>query len=122
LSIALLVCHQGNGIDVLVLMLSIYELTPKGRKTRSQLIDVLHQQNGLTRNELVEKSGLSYEQVRRHTQNLVSEGRIKSAVIQGQRRYYVQIVAMLLVAVVPVCYSTIKNDAVRESRYELTDS
>lgn len=118
----MIVCHQGDGIDVLILMLSIYELTPKGKKTRSQLIAVLNQQNGLTRNEIVEKSGLSYEQVRRQTQNLVSEGRIKSTVIQGQRRYYVQIFAMLLVAVVPVCNSTIKNEAVRESRYELKDS
>lgn len=67
-------------------MLSIYQTTPKGKKTRSQLITLLEQQDGLTRSEIVERSTLTYEQVRRQTQNLVSEGVIVSKTDLGQRR------------------------------------
>lgn len=103
-------------------MLSIYEITPQGKKTRSQVITVLTQHDGLTRNEIVAQSGLSYEQVRRQTQNLVTEGKIRSCMVDGQRRYYVQIVMLLLVAFVPICQPTIENDSASDLLYELADS
>ena len=51
-------------------MLSIYEQTKQGKGTRSRILSILNQADGLTRNELVQRSDLTYEQVRRQTQNL----------------------------------------------------
>jgi hypothetical protein len=63
------------GKSLCVAMFSIYKTTNQGPKTRSQLLAVLEQQDGLTRNEIVEASqgALSYEQVRRQTENLIFE-------------------------------------------------
>ena len=86
------------------------------------VITVLSQQDGLTRNEIVAQSGLSYEQVRRQTQNLLTEGKIRSCMVDGHRRYYVQVVLLLLVAFVPICQPTIENDSTSDLLYELADS
>ncbi len=55
-------------------MFSIYETTDQGQRTRSQLLKVLQEQDGLTRNEIVQASNgtLTYEQVRRQTEKLIA--------------------------------------------------
>lgn len=106
-------------------MLSIYQTTPKGKKTRSQLITLLKQQDGLTRNEIVERSTLTYEQVRRQTQNLVVEGVIISKTDSGQRRYFLRlstIVAALLAAWLPFCNAPIDDDRINQTEQECVDS
>jgi hypothetical protein len=66
-----------------------YKQTNQGQQTRSHLLNPLEVQDGLTRNELVNASGLTYEQVRRQTRNLSIEGAIESRIDhQGQRRYF----------------------------------
>jgi predicted ArsR family transcriptional regulator len=67
-----------------------YRQTNQGKQTRSQLIDTIRQYAGLTRNELVDVSGLTYEQVRRQTRNLSIEGIVQSRIEAGQRRYYLR--------------------------------
>lgn len=64
-----------------------YRNTCQGHKTRSQILAILQQYNGLTRQDLV-KQGLTYDQVRRQTKNLSIEGTIESRLEAGQRRYY----------------------------------
>lgn len=72
-------------------MFSIYKTTDQGPKTRSQLMEVLQQRDGLTRSEIVAASNgtLSYEQVRRQTENLIFERLIFSR-REDQRRYYLR--------------------------------
>ncbi|UBF27499.1 hypothetical protein K9N68_06030 [Kovacikia minuta CCNUW1] len=73
-------------------MFSIYETTQQGQQTRSQLLEVLQEQDGLTRNEIVKASNgtLTYEQVRRQTENLIFERQIYSQREETGRRYYLR--------------------------------
>ena len=93
-------------------MLSIFQITDQGKRTRSRLLESLHQKDGLTRNELVEESGLSYEQVRNQTQNLICEGAIVPRTVSGKRRYYVRIFAGLLAVWLPIWNVPIDDDVV----------
>jgi len=73
-------------------MFSIYEMTQQVQQTRSQLLEVLQQQDGLTRNEIVKASNgtLTYKQVRRQTENLIFERQIYSQRDGTGRRYYLR--------------------------------
>ncbi len=74
-------------------MFSIYETTQQGQNTRSQLLQVLQHGDGLTRNEIVAASNgtLTYEQVRRQTENLIFERQVYSRRDEAkQRRYYLR--------------------------------
>lgn len=64
-----------------------YRTTNQGQQTRSQLLSILAQHDGLSRQEL-QQYGLSYDQVRRQAKNLSIEGAIASRLEGGQRRYY----------------------------------
>ncbi|MEP0913055.1 hypothetical protein NDI45_19260 [Leptolyngbya sp. GB1-A1] len=65
--------------------------TDRGKQTRSQLLAALRTQDGLTRNELVAASGLTYDQVRRQTKNLCIDGVIESRLDgMGSRRYFMK--------------------------------
>ena len=103
-------------------MLSIFQTTNQGKQTRSRLLETLQHRNGLTRNELAEASGLSYEQVRNQTQNLISEGAIVPRTIAGKRRYVVRIFTGLLAVWLPICGVTIERDAVNLPDQNMTDS
>ena len=73
-------------------MFSIYQTTDQGAQTRSHVLAVLRQRDGLTRNEIVAASNgtLTYQQVRRQTENLIFERFIKSQREGRQRRYYLR--------------------------------
>lgn len=113
-------------------MLSIYEQTKQGQGTRSHILSILKQTDGLTRNELVECSHLTYEQVRRQTRNLHISGLIESRLVEGQRRYFIKkvrgnnldafLLAVLLVAWIPILDVPIQDDDIRHSRHTLTSS
>jgi len=68
-------------------MFSTYRTTGKGEQTRSHLLQHIHPNEELTRDDLVQRSGLTYEQVRRQTRNLVADGTIASRLSNGQRYY-----------------------------------
>ena len=68
-------------------MISTYETTDQGRKTRSQLLAHIQPGEECTREELVNRSGLTYDQVRRQTKNLCIDGIIKSRLEDGKRIY-----------------------------------
>jgi cell division inhibitor SulA len=68
-------------------MFSTYRITNKGQQTRSHLLQHIQPHEELTREEWVQRSGLSYEQVRRQTNNLCIEGVIQSRMESGQRYY-----------------------------------
>jgi DNA-binding transcriptional ArsR family regulator len=85
--------HPSGTLTAAVLyefMLSIYEQTNQGKRTRSRILKILNETDGLTRNELVERSHLTYEQVRRQTQNLHIAGAIESRMIDQERRYFIK--------------------------------
>ncbi|KAM3092075.1 hypothetical protein ACKFKG_23500 [Phormidesmis sp. 146-35] len=103
-------------------MLSIFQTTGQGKQTRSQIIETLKQQDGLTRNELVEASGLSYEQVRNQTANLISEGAIVPHSVKGKRRYYLRLLALLLAGWLPFCSASIDEDSISDVGQQLSDS
>lgn len=103
-------------------MLSIFQVTNQGKQTRSRLLETLQHKDGLTRNELAEASGLSYEQVRNQTQNLISEGAIVPRTVAGKRCYFVRIFAALLAVWLPICGVTIENDAVNLPDQNATNS
>jgi predicted transcriptional regulator len=103
-------------------MLSIFQTTGQGKRTRSQVIETLTQQNGLTRNELAKASGLSYEQVRNQTANLISEGAIVPRTEQGKRRYYLRLFALLMVSWLPIYEVTIGDDVISDIAQEWSDS
>lgn len=107
------------------LMLSIYEQTKQGKGTRSRILAILNETNGLTRNELVARSGLTYEQVRRQTQNLHIAGVIASRSVEGERRYYLKksstapvLVGLILLVWLPILYSTIEVEPIKISPYD----
>ncbi len=68
-------------------MRSIYETTSQGKQTRSRLLHHLGSGEELSREDLVQRSGLTYEQVRRQTRNLVMEGILVSRLEAGKRVY-----------------------------------
>jgi len=68
-------------------MISTYETTDQGRKTRSQLLAHIQPGEEYTREDLINISGLTYDQVRRQTKNLCIEGVIKSRLEGGKRIY-----------------------------------
>jgi predicted ArsR family transcriptional regulator len=113
-------------------MLSIYEQTKQGKGTRSHILTILIQADGLTRNELFERSHLTYEQVRRQTRNLHISGAIESRLIDQERRYFVKkakvsnsaalLLSALLVAWMPVLGASISDDDVRNLRHNQTIS
>lgn len=113
-------------------MLSAYQTTNQGQSTRSIILSTLKQADGLTRSELVERSGLTYEQVRRQTQNLNISGAIESRLVDGQRRYFIRkvkvnpstalLLSALLVAWMPVLDASIADDDVRNYCYDSTSS
>jgi DNA-binding IclR family transcriptional regulator len=103
-------------------MLSIFQTTNQGQITRSRILDSLKKQDGQTRKELSGSTGLSYEQVRNQTQNLMSEGAINSRTERGKRRYYLRIFVLLLVGWLPICGYTIAEEAVNRLPKELTHS
>ncbi|MBN8561090.1 MAG: hypothetical protein J0L70_11235 [Leptolyngbya sp. UWPOB_LEPTO1] len=111
------------------LMLSIYEQTKQGRGTRSRILAILNETDGLTRNELVKRSRLTYEQVRRQTRNLHIAGVIESRSVEGERRYYLKkssaspvLVGLLLLMWLPVLHSTIEIEPIKISPYDQRDS
>ena len=103
-------------------MLSIFQTTNQGKQTRSRLLETLQQRDGLTRTELAEASGLSYEQVRNQTQNLISEGALMPQTVAGKRRYFVRIFAGLLAVWLPFLGVTIVDDAVNLPDQNMTNS
>ena len=64
-----------------------YKQTAKGLKTRSQLLEYIQPDEELTRDEWARRAGLTYEQVRRQTKNLVNIGKLQSRLENGQRFY-----------------------------------
>jgi predicted ArsR family transcriptional regulator len=68
-------------------MFSIYETTRQGEQTRSQLLKHLQPHESLSRDDLVQRSGLTYDQVRRQTKNLCIAGILESRLEQGKRMY-----------------------------------
>lgn len=69
------------------LKMNIYQITQQGQQTRSQLLAHIQPGEEYTREELVNLSGLTYDQVRRQTKNLCIEGIIKSRLEDGKRVY-----------------------------------
>lgn len=69
-------------------MISIYDTTDQGRKTRSQLLNHIQPGKEYTREDLIKISGLTYDQVRRQTKNLCIEGIIKSRLEGGNESTY----------------------------------
>jgi predicted ArsR family transcriptional regulator len=68
-----------------------HRTTDQGLKTRERLLQTLSQTDGLTRNEIALASGLTYEQVRRQTQNLVFEGKIIPRIDERRhKRYFIK--------------------------------
>ncbi|MBD2078470.1 hypothetical protein [Leptolyngbya sp. FACHB-17] len=113
-------------------MLSIHEQTKQGKKTRSRILAVLTETDGLTRNELVERSGLTYEQVRRQTRNLHVSGEIESRLVDREQRYFIKSAKMnpstaiflsaLLIVWMPVLIAPVGEEDVRNNRQNLTSS
>jgi len=68
-------------------MISTYETTDQGQQTRSHLLAHIQPNEEYTREELVNLSGLTYDQVRRQTKNLCIDGIIKSRLEDGKRIY-----------------------------------
>ena len=68
-------------------MISQYQTTGQGQKTRSLIIECLAT-GELSRDDLVSYGcGLTYDQVRRQTKNLCIDGTIKSRLEGGKRMY-----------------------------------
>ncbi len=65
----------------------VYRITPQGDHTRSRLLDHIQPGEELSRDDLVQRSGLSYDQVRRQTRNLCLEGKLHSCLREGKRWY-----------------------------------
>lgn len=68
----------------------LYRITAQGPKTRSQLLAHIQIDEILTRNQIVQRSGLSYEQVRRQVGNLCLEGKLRSTLRDGKRWYWLR--------------------------------
>lgn len=68
----------------------MYRGVTRGEATRSQLLQAIAPGEKLTREQLAQRAGLSYEQVRRQTKNLCVEGVLQSSLEAGQRRYWLR--------------------------------
>ncbi|NJL56514.1 hypothetical protein HC928_16080 [bacterium] len=68
-------------------MISIYKTTNQGSKTRSQLLQHIQPHEELSRDDLMKRSGLTYDQVRRQTRNLCIDGILRSQTKNGKRYY-----------------------------------
>jgi predicted ArsR family transcriptional regulator len=70
-------------------MRSIYEVHCQGAKTRSHLLQHISPGEELSREEIAQRSGLSYDQVRRQTRNLCEERRLtwRTTGQKGKRVY-----------------------------------
>ncbi|MBD1845839.1 hypothetical protein H6F89_21005 [Cyanobacteria bacterium FACHB-63] len=96
------------------------------------MLAVLTETDGLTRNELVERSGLTYEQVRRQTRNLSISGVIESRLVDREQRYFIKRVKVnsstavflsaLLMVWMPVLIAPVGEDDVRNNRQNRTSS
>jgi len=64
-----------------------YRTTDQGQQTRSLILRHIAPGEAVTRQQLVERSGLTYQQVRRQTQNLCLLGLLRSQVQSGKRVY-----------------------------------
>ncbi|MBD2080729.1 hypothetical protein [Leptolyngbya sp. FACHB-17] len=81
---------------------------------------------------MVERSGLTYEQVRRQTRNLSISGAIESRLVDQERRYFIKQVKVnsstaifllaLLMVWMPVLTAPVGEDDVRNNRQNLTSS
>ncbi|NJP11405.1 MAG: hypothetical protein HC866_19585 [Leptolyngbyaceae cyanobacterium RU_5_1] len=69
------------------IVISIYAVTKQGERSRSLLLRFISPGEQVSREELVERSGLTYDQVRRQTKNLLIEGVLRS-VTNRRKRYY----------------------------------
>ncbi|HEY9660702.1 MAG TPA: hypothetical protein V6C65_19775 [Allocoleopsis sp.] len=65
----------------------VYRSTPQGHQTRSLLLAHIRPHEELSRDDLVQRSGLTYEQVRRQTRNLCLQGTLHSTLRDGKRWY-----------------------------------
>jgi len=68
----------------------LYRITTQGPKTRARLLAHIQIDEILTRKQLAERSGLSYEQVRRQVGNLCLEGKLRSTLRDGKRWYWLR--------------------------------
>lgn len=65
----------------------VYRTTLQGHQTRLLLLEHIQPYEELSREQLVQRSGLTYEQVRRQTRNLCLEGTLQSTLRAGKRWY-----------------------------------
>ena len=68
-------------------MFSIYQTTRQGVQTRSRILALFHPHEELTREDLIQRSDLTYDQIRRQTKNLCIEGKLTSHYKNGKRAY-----------------------------------
>lgn len=92
-------------------MFSMYEITKKGKQTRDKILEVLKNEDGLSRSELCDR-GLSYAQVRRQIKILICEGRVQSSTENhGKKRYFIIFTIVISMACsVPVLGSLDDDD------------
>ncbi len=77
-------------------MLSQYQTTDQGTRTRSQLLQHIQPGEELTREDLMIRANLTYEQVRRQTKNLAIEGRLQSRIEAGKRVYRLRVGGIII--------------------------
>ena len=84
-------------------MISTDQITMQGQKTRDQILEVLRNQDGLSREQICDR-GLTYAQVRRQTKTLVNEGKLRSTTgLNGKRYYFLNCtIAFFLACLVPI--------------------
>ena len=104
-------------------MISTDQITMQGQRTRDQILEILREQDGLSREELCDR-GVTYAQVRRQTKTLVSEGRLRSSTgINGRRYYFLNsTVAFILACLVPIFQPyQVEMDDDESSRASISD-
>ncbi len=72
-------------------MISQYQTTSQGQQTRSQLLQHIQPGEELTREQLMIRANLTYEQVRRQTKNLCIQGTLESRIEGGKRVYKLRV-------------------------------
>lgn len=104
-------------------MLSIYETTAQGQQTRSQLLQHIAPGEELTREQLMSRANLTYEQVRRQTKNLSIQGVLQSRIESGKRVYRLRSVSGLIVALLMAWSVSVglTNSDVDDDGQHLTD-
>jgi hypothetical protein len=100
-------------------MFSQYQTTNQGRQTRSQLLEHISPGEELTREDLMQRANLTYEQVRRQTKNLAIEGRLQSRIEAGKRIYRLRIgrIAIVLLLAWSVSVGSTTTDDDDEQRH-----